>query len=53
MSLAGKGLTEGSGSEFLSSGKKNYAAVDSVEGIKISPSDLHFFIKEGLLEDGE
>lgn len=53
MSLAGKGLTEGSGSEFSSSGKKNYAAVDSVEGIKINPSDLHFFIKEGLLEDGE
>lgn len=53
LALAGKGLTEGSGSEFLSSGKKNYAAVDSVEGIKVNPKDLQFFIKEGLLKDGE
>ena len=53
LSLAGKGLTEGSGSEFSSSGKKNYAAVDSVEGIKVNPADLSFFIKEGLLKDGE
>ena len=53
LSLAGKGLTEGSGSEFSSSGKKNYTAVDSVEGIKVNQKDLHFFIKEGLLKDGE
>ena len=52
-SAEAKGLTEGSGSEFSSSGKKNYEAVDSVEGIKVNPKDLHFFIKEGLLKDGE
>lgn len=53
LSLAGKGLTEGSGSEFSASGKKNYAAVDGVESIKINSRDLYSFIKEGLLKDGE
>ncbi|AIN93781.1 hypothetical protein [Treponema putidum] len=53
LALAGKGLTEGSGSEFSASGKKNYEAVDSVEAIKISQNDLQLFIKEGLLKDGE
>ncbi|UTC62467.1 hypothetical protein E4O00_12475 [Treponema sp. OMZ 788] len=53
LALAGKGLTEGSGSEFSVSGKKNYPAVDSVESITVNPKDLQFFIKEGLLKDGE
>lgn len=53
LALAGKGLTQGSGSEFSSSGRKNYAAVDSIEKINVGLNDLQVFIREGSLKEGE
>ena len=53
LALAGKGLTEGSGSEFSTSGRKNYEAVDSIEKINISLKDLQIFIINGSLKEGE
>lgn len=52
LSLAGKGLTEGTGTEFKSGGK-NYTAVEKVERIKTQPEELQNFIQAGNLKDGE
>ncbi len=52
LSLAGKGLTEGTGTEFKSDGK-NYNAVEKVERIKTQPNELQNFIQTGNLKDGE
>lgn len=52
LALAGKGLTEGTGKEFKSSGK-NYPAVEKVEAIAVSMNELQQFIQSGNLKDGE
>ncbi len=53
LALAGKGLTEGSGNEFKTSGAKNYSGVDYVEKNKTTKKELHSFIVDGKLKDGE
>ncbi len=53
LALAGKGLTEGSGNEFKTSGAKNYSGVDYVEKNKTTKPQLHSFIVDGKLKDGE
>ncbi len=53
LALAGKGLTEGTGNEFKSRGKRDYKGVNAIEAINTPPYQLKKFIDDGKLKVGE